>query len=41
MGCTKTRIEVVSINFRERNCLVIGLSNSVPFNTDVKERVLL
>jgi hypothetical protein len=39
MGRTETPLELVSIDFRGGNCAVIGLSYSVPFSTEVKERI--
>jgi len=36
---SKTHLQLVSIYFRGRKCLVIGLGYSVPFSTEVKKRV--
>jgi len=39
MECTKTPLELVSIHFCGGNYLVINLGYSVPFSTEVTERV--
>jgi hypothetical protein len=39
MGLTKTPPQLESIHVRGGNCLVIDLGHSVPFCTEVKERV--
>jgi len=39
MGRTKTPLQLVMIDFRGGNCVVIGLGYSVPFGIKVKERV--
>jgi hypothetical protein len=39
MGRSRTPLQFISIDFLVGNFLVIGIGHSVPFSTQVKERV--
>jgi len=41
MGTTGTRVELETFNLLGGNCPVIGLGHSLPFSTEVEERVWL
>jgi len=39
MGSTETPLSLISIHFRGGNFAVVSVGHSVPFSTEVKERI--